>query len=82
MEEVGIHPWMWLQKRGQHFVKHAASYVFTLNENQQFLEFVTFIKASTGYVVAFKKNVAGCKLLAMKSHDHHVMIQQILFMCV
>ncbi len=82
MEEVGIHLWMWLQKRGQHFVKLVALYVFTSNENRQFLELVTSIKASTRYVAAFKKHVAGCKLLAMKSHDHHVMIQQILLMCM
>lgn len=82
MEEVGIHSWMWLQKRGQHFVKLVALYVFTSNENRQFLELVASIKASTRYVAAFKKHVARCKLLAMKSHDHHVMIQQILLMCV
>ncbi len=39
MEEAGIRPWLWLQRRGQHFIKPAAApYVFIANENQQFLE--------------------------------------------
>jgi hypothetical protein len=38
MEEASIHPWLWLQRRGQHFLKLAAPYVFIANENRQFLE--------------------------------------------
>ncbi len=82
MEEIDIHPWMWLQKRDQHFVKHATLYVFTSNGNQIFLKLVAFIKASTCYVATFEKHVGGCKLLSMKFRDHRVMIQQILLMCV
>jgi hypothetical protein len=33
-EEVGIHPWLWLQWRGINFVKPNAPYVFSTNETQ------------------------------------------------
>jgi hypothetical protein len=36
------------------------------------------IHAPTWYSVAFKKHVNSKRLFAMKSHDHHVMVQQIL----
>jgi hypothetical protein len=36
------------------------------------------IHAPTRYSIAFKKHVGPKRLFAMKSHDHHVMVQQIL----
>jgi hypothetical protein len=39
---------------------------------------VTWIYAPTWYSIAFKKHVNLKRLFAMKSHDHHVMVQQIL----
>jgi hypothetical protein len=36
------------------------------------------VHALIGYLTAFKKHVNRKGLFAMKSHDHHVMVQQIL----
>jgi hypothetical protein len=46
------------------------------------MEFVSSIQAFTRYVVAFRKHVGPKRLYAMKSHDHHVMVQQILLVNV
>jgi hypothetical protein len=59
-----------------------APYVFNSNDTHEFLELVSSIEASTSYVVVFKEHVARQRLTTMKSHDHHVMIQQILPACV
>jgi len=78
MEEVGICPWLWLQKKGSNFVKPTvAPFVFNALEIHEILEVVASIKAPTGYVTTFKTHVAKRKLSAMNNHDHHIMIQQI-----
>jgi len=77
MEEVGICPWLWLQRKGSNFVKPIAPFVFNPHEIHEILEVVASIKAPTGYVATFKTHVAKRKLSAMKNHDHHIMIQQI-----
>jgi hypothetical protein len=46
------------------------------------MKLVSFTKAPIGYVTVFKKHVARQRLTVMKSHGHHVMIQQILLACV
>jgi hypothetical protein len=56
--------------------------VFTQDEKQLFLEFVSEVCAPTKYVVAFKKHIGPKRLYNMKSHDHHVMLQHILPTCV
>jgi hypothetical protein len=62
MEEVHVHPWLWLQRRGSNFIKPMAPYVFNNNETCEFLEFVSSIKAPTSYVIMFKKHVARRRL--------------------
>jgi len=58
MEEVRVHPWLWLQRRGSTFVKPTAPYVFNSNETHEFLELMSSIRAPTGYAIVFKKHVA------------------------
>jgi hypothetical protein len=82
MEEVCVRPWLLLQRRGSNFVKPMAPYVFNSNEPHEFLELVFSIKAPIGYAAMFKKHVGRRRLTTVKSHDHHVIIQQILPACV
>ncbi len=82
MEEGHVRPWLWLQRKGSNFVKPMVPYVFNSNETRDLLELVFSTKAPIGYVTVFKKHVARQRLIATKSHDHHVMIQQILLACV
>jgi hypothetical protein len=48
MEEIGIRPWLWLQRRGSKFVKPIALFVFNSHEIHENLEVVASIKAPTG----------------------------------
>jgi len=82
--QVGVHQHLWLQSRprSSNYFKPAALYVFTQEENKSFLEFFFSIWVLIRYVAIFKKHVGPKKFYAMKSHDHHVMVQQILLMSV
>lgn len=40
------------------------------------------LKLPSGYASSFKKHVVKGKLGAMKSHDYHVLFQQILPLCM
>jgi hypothetical protein len=84
MQKVGVHQYLRLQSRlgSSNSFKRIAFYVFTREENKSFLEFVPSIRTLTRYVVACRKHVGPKRLYAMKSHDHHVMVQQILPMSV
>ncbi len=52
--------------------------MFTQNETKAFVDFVAEMQAPTTYVIVFKKHVGNWRLQHMKSHDHHVMVQQIM----
>ncbi len=84
MQEVGVHQHLWLQSRpgSSNYFKPTALYDFPWEVNKSFLEFVYNIPTPTWYAVAFRKHVGPKRLYAMKNHDHHVMVQQILRMNV
>ncbi len=81
MEEVGVKPRLWFQQHveSENYVKPHAPYVFTPHETQQFLDFISKVHSPTRYVVAFKKHVGPNIFFKLKSHDHLVVIQQVLF---
>jgi hypothetical protein len=80
MEKVGVQQHLWLRKKlgATNLFKPTTPFVFTQDENKSFLDFVTSIHVPTRYSIAFRKHVGPRRLFAMKSHDHHVMVQQIL----
>jgi hypothetical protein len=84
MQEASVHQHLRLQSRpkSSNYFKSIAPYVFTWEDSKSFLEFVSSIRAPTRYVVAFRKHVGPKRLYAMKSHDHHVMVQQMLLVNV
>ncbi len=42
------------------------------------MNFVAEVQAPIGYATTFKKHVGNRRLQHMNSHDHHVMVQQIM----
>ncbi len=42
------------------------------------MDFVVKVQAPTRYATTLKKHLGNQKLQHMKSHDHHVMVQQIM----
>lgn len=81
LELLGMRPELWLQRdpdRADTLIMPPAPYVLTEAELQVFLEIVQNLKVPTGYASAFKKHVVKKKLSGMKSHDYHVLMQQII----
>lgn len=80
MEAVGIKPSLHLQPRpgrGNYFKPHAP-YVLNTSEAAQFLRSIRSIKVPTGYSSNMTKHVSEKNLQGLKSHDHHVILQDIL----
>jgi len=79
LEEVGMkwHLWLHWDLSNMNYVKPLALYVFTWNERQAFLAFVSSICAQIGYATTLKKHVGPNTLYNMKSHNHHVMLENI-----
>ncbi len=63
-------------------LKPHASYVFIVKELNNFLERMGTIKLPTNYGSSLAKHVADKKLGLMKSHDYHMLMQQLLPLCV
>jgi hypothetical protein len=79
MEETNVkqHLWFCQDLSGTNYVKPPTPYVFTRDEKQVFLDFVSEVHAPTRYAIAFKKHIGPKRLYNMKIHDQHVMLQHI-----
>ena len=79
-EELGIREEIWLQppRRQQegYYMPHAP-YVFRPNERAEFVGIVSNIRTPTNYVGSIHKRLADGKLQYMKTHDYHVLMQQV-----
>ena len=70
----------WLSRRegSDVFVQPRAPYVLTDEEKQQLLHLIATTPVPSGYSATLRKHVGEGRLQALKSHDHHVLLQQIL----
>ena len=70
----------WLTPAGSSelYLQPRAPYVFNDQEKQQFLRLVASTAVPTGYSATLRKHVGDGRLTALKSHDHHILLQQIL----
>lgn len=85
LQEKGIRPHLWLKphsNKANAFMKYQAPYVCTGAEWKIFLSRLSSLRVPSGYAGAFKKHVKNKKLGSMKTHDYHVMMQQILPLCL
>lgn len=79
MEEVGRMEHLHLQSLpGGNYLKPKAPYVFSSEERNTFLRLVSTTKVPSGYSATLQKHCEQNRLAGLKSHDHHVMIEQIL----
>ena len=69
-----------LQPSGNGFVKPPACYVLSQREKQSLLEFLKSVKFPNGYASNISRNVSveDGKILGLKSHDYHVLLQRLL----
>ncbi|GJX68699.1 hypothetical protein Tco_0304426 [Tanacetum coccineum] len=72
---------LWLSKKGNgKFIKPHAAYSFPPEKKQKFCEFIKGVKLSDGFGSNFKPKVTDNdnNIIGMKSHDCHLMMQQLL----
>jgi hypothetical protein len=85
LKEEGIRPHLWLfQDPHVHdrWLKPMAPYVLKEDELIVFMDCLKSLRVPTKYCSAPLKHVAKKKLLAMKAHDWHIFIQQLLPLCL
>ena len=69
-----------LQLKGNKLLKPLACYTLTLEEIREFFKFLKSVKFPDGYAVNISRNVNinDGKILGLKSHDCHVLLQRLL----
>ena len=80
MEDVNRMSNLWLQQRpnSKAYIQPRAPYVFLENEKRTFLQLISGTHVPTNYSSMLRKHVGKGKLSALKSFDHHILLQQIM----
>ena len=65
-------------RRSGNYLKTRAPDVFSKSEKVEFLHLVTSMRVPSGYNSTLTKHVVEQRLNGLKSHDHHVLLQQLL----
>jgi hypothetical protein len=81
LQRKGIRPHLWLSanpRRGGKMLKPAAPYVFSNREFEVFVQTLESLKMPSGYASNVGKHIRSKKFGALKSHDYHVLMQQLL----
>jgi hypothetical protein len=81
LKDCGMWPHLWLQEVASWFIKPTATHVLTYEEKERFVCIVR-IKTPAKYVSSLKKRIRDGDLKGMKSHDYHIMMQEILLLCM
>ena len=85
MQMRNIRPHQWLQSTGPNsdqFFLPDASYVLSADDKAEFLLILKSLKTPTNYVSSLHKRISKNKLSGLKSHDYHILMQQILPLCL
>lgn len=81
MQERGIRPHLWIERRGpngDHYWLPDAPYVLSRLKKQEFFLTLQSIKTPSRYASSLHTKVSEGKFQGLKSHDYHVLLQQIL----
>lgn len=84
MQARGIRPNLHLQAAGPNldrFYMPDASYVLSADDRARVLRVLKSLRTPTNYVAALHTKISKEKLSGLKSHDYHVLMQQILPLC-
>jgi hypothetical protein len=85
MEVEGIcqHLWLtWYPHNQQKILKSQAPYVLTRDELNTFLSQLGSLKVPTNYGASLAKHMVDKKLGSMNTHDYHLLMQQLLPLCL
>ena len=79
MEQAGVMSDLHMERsHNGNYVKPKAPYVLTESEKSAFLSLVSSTKVPSGYSSTLTIHIGEKRLQGLKSHDHHVLLQQIL----
>ena len=80
MEQAGVMRDLWLRPRPNtdSYIMPRAPYVLSESERRSFLRVVAATSTPTGFSSTLQKLARKDRLAGMKSHDHHVLLQQIM----
>jgi hypothetical protein len=80
-EDMGVRPDLWLRRthgtNGRLFMPHAP-YVLTPRAKTDMLAVIASTKVPTNYSGAIYKRVSDGRLRFLKSHDFHILMQQVI----
>ena len=82
VEDLGIRQEMWLQppqRQQDAFYMPKAPFIMTPNERREFTAIISSIRTPSNYVGSIHKRIVDGKLQYMKTHDYHVLMQQVSF---
>jgi hypothetical protein len=84
MRARGIRPHLHLQRNpdGHSYFKPDAPYVFTKQDQTEFLTTLRELKFPSNYVGALCRRIQDGKLRGLKTHDFHVLLQQVIPLCL
>ena len=79
MAQAGKMPSLHLvQSASGNYIKPKAPYTLSESEKTDFLTRVSSTQVPSGYSSTLTKHIGEKRLMGLKSHDHHILIQQIL----
>jgi hypothetical protein len=82
LTECGIRPHSWLQLDGTRFIKHVASNILSDEKKSIFLNYSELKNTYTLCVFMEEESSQGWRPQGIKSHNFHVMMQDILSLCM
>ena len=84
MRARGIRQHLHLRRNadGQSYFKPDAPYVLTKEEQQEFLTTLRDMRFPSNYVTALGRRIQDGKLKGLKTHDYHILLQQVLPVCL
>lgn len=84
MEQANVKPELWLRRKqgSTSYRKPHAPCVFTDVERVKFMKHVAGTRTPIGYNATLTKYVGEDKLSKLKSHDYHLLLEQVLPSCI
>jgi hypothetical protein len=80
VQDLNIREELWLQpprRQGDEYYMPQPPYILRPEEKREFVHIVSSIRTPTNYVGAIHKRLQDGKLQYMKTHDYHVLMQQV-----
>ena len=83
MQQMGIRPQLWLQEGARNRLYLLdAPYVLSAEDRREFMDTLRSIKTPSCYVSTLHSRISNGKLRGLKSHDYHILMQQIIPVCL